>query len=82
VGLDIEMYSERGLFMPRATPAAIVERMREAVAETAADPATRATFEAQFIEPSYEPGPAWEARMRATQGQYAELWRRAPWINS
>jgi tripartite-type tricarboxylate transporter receptor subunit TctC len=82
LGLDIEMYSERGLVLPRATPAAIVERMREAVAETAADAATIASFAAQFIEPSYEAGPVWEARMRATQGQYAELWRRAPWINS
>lgn len=82
LGLDITMYSERGLVLPRRTPDAILARLREAVAETAADPATRATFEAQFIEPNYEPGPAWEARMRATQGQYAELWRRAPWINS
>ena len=82
LGLDITMYSERGIVVPRGTPAAIVERMRDAVAETAADAATIATFAAQFIAPAYEPGPAWETRMRATQGQYAELWRRAPWINS
>ncbi len=82
LGLNLTMYSERGIVMPRGTPTAIVERMREAVAETAADAATIATFEAQFIAPSYEAGPVWEARMRATQGQYAELWRRAPWINS
>ena len=82
MGLDITMYSERGLVVPRATPAAIVDRLRQAVAETAADAATRATFEAQFIEPSYEPGPAWEVRLRSTQNQYAELWRRAPWINT
>ena len=82
MGLDIEMYSERGLVLPRGTPTPIVDRMREAVAETAADPATRATFEAQFIEPNYEAGPVWEARMRSTQEQYAALWRRAPWINS
>jgi len=80
LGLDVTMYSERGLVVPRATPAAVVERLREAVAETAADAATRTTFEAQFIEPSYEPGPIWEARMHATQGQYAELWRRSPWL--
>ena len=82
MGLDIEMYSERGLVLPRGTPAPIVDRMREAVAETAADPATRATFEGQFIEPNYEAGPVWEARMRSTQERYAALWRRAPWINS
>ncbi len=82
LGLDITMYSERGLVIPRRTPDAILARLREAVAETAADPATRATFEAQFIEPNYEPGPAWEARMRSTQDQYAAMWRRAPWINS
>ncbi|MCS6892690.1 MAG: tripartite tricarboxylate transporter substrate binding protein [Rhodovarius sp.] len=80
LGLDIEMYSERGIVMPAGTPRPIVERIREAVAETAADPATRATFEAQFIEVSYEPGPQWEARMRSTQSRYAELWRRSPWI--
>jgi tripartite-type tricarboxylate transporter receptor subunit TctC len=82
MGLDIEMYSERGIVMPIGTPSGIVGRMRELVAETAADPATIATFEAQFIEPRYEPGPQWEARMRSTQSRYAELWRRAPWIES
>jgi len=81
MGLDITMYSERGLVLPRATPAAILERMREAVAETAADATTIASFAAQFIAPSYEAGPLWEARMRATQQQYAALWRRAPWVN-
>ena len=82
LGLEIEMYSERGIVMPIGTPSNIVGRMREAVAETAADPATIATFEAQFIEPRYEAGPQWEARMRYTQSRYSELWRRAPWINA
>ncbi|MCS6931643.1 MAG: tripartite tricarboxylate transporter substrate binding protein [Acetobacteraceae bacterium] len=81
-GLDIEMYSERGIVAPAGTPAPILERLREAVAEAAADPATIAAFEAQFILPNYEPGPAFEARMRSVQGRYAELWRRAPWINA
>ncbi|MEO3474941.1 tripartite tricarboxylate transporter substrate binding protein [Roseomonas sp. CAU 1739] len=82
MGLEIEMYSERGIVLPAGTPAAIVERLREAVQETAEDPATRATFATQFIEPSYEAGPTWESRMRRAQGQYAELWRRQPWINA
>jgi tripartite-type tricarboxylate transporter receptor subunit TctC len=82
LGLDIEMYSERGIVAPAGTPPAIVERLREAVAEAAADPATIAAFEAQFIIPNYEPGPAFEARMRSVQQRYAELWRRAPWINA
>ena len=64
------------------TPSLIVERYREAVAEAAADPATLAAFEAQFIAPNYEPGPVFEARMRSVQERYAELWRRAPWINA
>jgi tripartite-type tricarboxylate transporter receptor subunit TctC len=79
MGLDIEMYSERGIVMPAGTPPAILERMREAARDAAADPATRTTFEAQFIEPAYEPGPDWEARMRRVQGTYADLWRRQPW---
>jgi tripartite-type tricarboxylate transporter receptor subunit TctC len=81
LGLDIEMSSERGIVLPSATPARIVERLREAVQEACADPATIATFAAQKIEPTYEPGPVWQARMRATQDQYADLWRRAPWIS-
>lgn len=82
LGFDMTMYSERGLVLPAGTPAVIVERWREAAEEAAADPATRRTFEAQFIEPHYEPGRSWEARMRATQDQYAALWRRSPWINA
>lgn len=82
LGMEIEMYSERGIVMPVGTPAHIVARMREAVAETAADAATIATFEAQFIEPRYEAATQWEARMRSTQSRYSELWRRAPWINA
>jgi tripartite-type tricarboxylate transporter receptor subunit TctC len=82
LGLDFTMFSERGIVVPSGTPGHIVERLRDAVQEAAADPATRRTFEAQFIEPTLEPGPVWERRMRAAQGQYADLWRAAPWINT
>jgi len=82
LGLNFTMFSERGLVVPAGTPAPIVERLRDAVQEAAADPATRRTFEAQFIEPILEPGPIWEQRMRTAQSQYAALWRAAPWINS
>jgi tripartite-type tricarboxylate transporter receptor subunit TctC len=82
LGLDIEMYSERGLVVPRATPDHILGRLRDAVQEAAADPATVESFARQFIAPVLEPDAAWEARMRAAQAQYAELWRKAPWINA
>ncbi|WP_237213094.1 tripartite tricarboxylate transporter substrate binding protein [Falsiroseomonas oryziterrae] len=81
LGLDFEMYSERGLVVPAGTPAHIVERLREAIQEACSDPATVRTFEAQHIAPTLEPGPVWEARMRAAQQQYASLWREAPWIS-
>lgn len=82
LGFNMEMHSERGIVLPAGTPAAIVDRWRDAVQQTAEDPATRRTFEAQFIEPTYEPGRVWEARMRSTQDRYADLWRREPWINA
>ena len=82
LGLDFTMFSERGLVVPVGTPAPIVERLRDAVQEAASDPAMVRSFEAQFIEPTLEPGPAWEARMRAAQTRYAALWREAPWINT
>jgi len=81
-GLDFEMYSERGIVVPASTPAPILERLRAAVQEAAADEATRRTFEAQFIAPVLESGPAWEARMRTAQQRYAALWRDMPWINT
>lgn len=80
LGLDFEMYSERGLVVPRATPDRILGRLGEAVMEAASHPDTVKAFEAQYIEPSLEPGPVWEARMRAAQARYADLWQRAPWI--
>ncbi|MGG5807992.1 tripartite tricarboxylate transporter substrate binding protein [Falsiroseomonas sp. CW058] len=81
LGLDFEMYSERGLVVPKGTPDRILGRLRDAVQEAASDPATVQSFAAQFIEPVLEPGPVWEARMRSTQQQYADLWRRTPWIS-
>ena len=81
LGLDFEMYSERGLVVPVATPDRILGRLRDAVQEAASDPATIRAFEAQSIEPTLEPGPVWEARMRAAQVQYADLWRNTPWIS-
>lgn len=82
LGLDFEMYSERGLVVPAATPSRITERLRAAMGEAATDPATIRSFEAQFIEPVVEPGPIWEARMREAQTRYAALWQRTPWINA
>lgn len=79
-GFNLLMHSERGLVVPAGTPAPILARLREAVEQAAADQATVRSFATQFIAPNYEPGPVWEARMRSTQGSYAELWRKTPWI--
>jgi tripartite-type tricarboxylate transporter receptor subunit TctC len=82
LGLDFEMYSERGLVVPRATPDRILGRLRDAVHGSRLRPRHVRAFEAQFIAPTLEAGEVWEARMRSAQTQYAELWRRSPWINT
>jgi tripartite-type tricarboxylate transporter receptor subunit TctC len=50
---DVEFYIWGGLFVPRATPAEVVMRLREAMREAMADPETRRVFEAAGSPPAY-----------------------------
>ncbi|MCC7347671.1 MAG: tripartite tricarboxylate transporter substrate binding protein [Variibacter sp.] len=79
LGYDMEMASLRGVAAPKGLPAAVRERLADAVAKAAADP----EFQAKMVA-TYSPlrflAPADYARV-LEQGelQYKELWKQAPW---
>lgn len=79
LGYPVEMASERGIVAPVGTPPAIVQRLREAMADVARDPDFVRILETRFTEPRFEEGGAWFARLAALQGSYRELWGRTPW---
>ena len=79
LGFPIEMASERGLVAPAATPPAILQRLREAVADCVRDPEFVRILRSRFTEPRYEEGSAWFTRLRGLQDNYRTIWQRTPW---
>jgi putative tricarboxylic transport membrane protein len=79
LGLAVEMSSDRGLIAPAGTPAAVLERLREAAADAARDPDFARQLEAQFTEVRFIPEKDWFEGLRTLQEHYRALWARAPW---
>jgi tripartite-type tricarboxylate transporter receptor subunit TctC len=79
LGHPVEMASERGLVAPAATPPAILQRLREAMADVIRDPDFVRVMRARFTEPRFEEGAAWFDRLRGLQDVYRALWQRTPW---
>jgi tripartite-type tricarboxylate transporter receptor subunit TctC len=79
MGIPVEMASERGLVMPAGTPPGVVARFREATESVARDPEFVRALETRFVEPLWEPGEQWWARLRSQEESYRDLWRRTPW---
>jgi tripartite-type tricarboxylate transporter receptor subunit TctC len=79
LGHPVEMASERGLVAPAGTPPAILQRLREAMADVIQDPEFVRVMRGRFTEPRYEEGAAWFTRLAGLQDSYRELWQRTPW---
>ena len=79
LGYPVEMASERGLVAPAGTPPAILQRLREAMADVIRDPDFVRVMRARFTEPRFEEGGAWFERLRGLKGNYSALWQRTPW---
>jgi tripartite-type tricarboxylate transporter receptor subunit TctC len=58
---DVEFLIWGGLFMPRATPPAVITKLRQAMREAMADPETRRVFEAAGSPPAYLDQPEFAA---------------------
>ena len=79
LGFPVEMASERGIVAPAGTPPAILQRLREAMADVIRDPEFVRVMRERFTEPRYEEGAAWFTRLAGLQGNYRTLWQRTPW---
>ena len=58
---DVELYIWAGLFVPSATPEAIIVRLRDAMRQAMADPAVLRVFEAAGSPPAYQDADAFAA---------------------
>jgi tripartite-type tricarboxylate transporter receptor subunit TctC len=80
-GYNFEMASLRGLVAPKGLPPAIRERLVNAIERAAADPAFKLAAEKAFAPLRYLGPVAYEAELRAGDGQFRQLWKELPWTD-
>ncbi len=80
-GHAFEMASLRGLAAPKGLPAAIRERLVNAIERAAADPAFRAGAERVFAPIRYLGPAAYETELRADDARFRALWKELPWTD-
>lgn len=78
LGLDVLMSSERGFAAPRGVPAAIVQKLERAFAESLADPAFIASAPTDAPVLAYLPGGQWTTSLQTNRKLLAPLASPAP----
>lgn len=73
--------SERGIVAPAGLPAAVQQRLTEALRAIAADPGFQRQMRQQFTEMDYVEGAAWKARLDKATTDFTALWKSAPWTD-
>ena len=73
---DVELYIWAALFVPAATPEAVVVRLREAMREAMAEPAVRAIFETAGSPPAYQDAAEFTAFMNADNARLIQAVRK------
>jgi tripartite-type tricarboxylate transporter receptor subunit TctC len=73
--------SERGIVAPAGLPAAVQQRLTEALRAIAADPEFQKQMRQQFTEMDYVEGAAWKARLDKATADFSALWKSAPWTD-
>ncbi|MBL8357552.1 MAG: tripartite tricarboxylate transporter substrate binding protein [Delftia acidovorans] len=73
--------SERGIVAPAGLPAAVQQRLTEALRAIAADPEFHKQMRQQFTEMDYVEGAAWKTRLDKATADFTALWKSAPWTD-
>lgn len=73
--------SERGIVAPAGLPAAVQQRLTEALRAIAADPEFQKQMRQQFTEMDYVEGAAWKTRLDKATADFSALWKSAPWTD-
>lgn len=76
LGYDVEYYTWTAAFVPAATPAPIVQKLRQALRETASDPDFRAAMEKMQTPVTYLDGPEFQPFWDADAKRLAATIRR------
>lgn len=81
-GVNLVFNSERGIVAPAGIPAAVQQRLTEALRAIAADPEFQKQMQVQFTEMDYLEGAAWKARLDKATADFNTLWKSAPWADA
>lgn len=77
--IPIELASLRGLAAPKGLPEPLRNKLVDAVAAIAADPAFKQQAEAMFAPLRYLPPEAYAAELKSTEAEFKKLWGDMPW---
>ena len=80
-GYNFEMASLRGIAAPKGLPAAIRERLVNAIERAAADPALRVQAERVYAPLRFLGPAAYEAELRSAEALFRQIWIEAPWTD-
>ena len=80
-GYNFEMASLRGIAAPKGLPAAIRERLVNAIERAAADPALRVQAERVYAPLRFLGPAAYEAELRSAEALFRQIWKEAPWTD-
>lgn len=81
-GVNLVFNSERGIVAPAGIPAAVQQRLSEALRAIAADPEFQKQMQVQFTEMDYLEGAAWKTRLDKATADFNTLWKSAPWSDA
>ncbi len=80
-GFAFEMASLRGIVGPKGMPAAIRDRLVNAIEKAQADPAFKAAAERAFAPIRYLGPAAYEAELKSDDVRFRALWKELPWTD-
>lgn len=80
-GFAFEMASLRGIVGPKGMPAAVRDRLINAIEKAQADPAFKIAAERAFAPIRYLAPAAYEAELKADDVRFRALWKELPWTD-
>lgn len=80
-GFAFDMASLRGIVGPKGMPAAIRERLINAIEKAQADPAFKLAAERAFAPIRYLAPAAYETELKADDVRFRALWKELPWAD-
>lgn len=78
-GYDIVGGTQRIIAAPKGTPAAIVKKLRDAMAQVMKDPAYLAVAKKSKVPVDYVDGETLARNMIAEEKKFGEIWKNSPW---